>query len=144
MTGNVKMKKSVFLIVGCGFLILSTTAVAGIIDMILYPALQATPRILYYTHNWPSVPLVSPKQSLTISSILPGMTRKELGKIYPIDGGLQSYVNVRYLIPEQSNMKVVVSFAVKRNPHDQNRIQPTDEDKVISVSPAYYEVPFCD
>jgi len=77
-------------------------------------------------------------------AIHPGMTRKEVGQIYQIDGGLQSYVNVRYLIPDQPNMKIMVTFALKRNPHDQNRIQPTDEDKVIWISAPYTEHPFCD
>lgn len=76
--------------------------------------------------------------------IKPGMTRAEIEKRMQKDGGIQSYVTVRYLHPECSYFKLDVEFSVKRNPDDQNRLVPSADDKAVKVSRPYIENPYID
>ena len=77
-------------------------------------------------------------------ALKPGMTRAEVEKRFPIDGGLQGFSPVRYLHPDCPYFKVDVEFAVQRDPKAQNRVAPTQADKVTKVSKPYLETPFFD
>ena len=63
-----------------------------------------------------------------------GITRAEIEKRLRLDCGLQSSENVRYCHPECGHFKIVVKFAVKRNPKDQGRVVPSPDDRATEVS----------
>lgn len=73
-----------------------------------------------------------------------GMTREEVGKLLPWDGGFQGFVAVRFCHPECRFFKVDVEFSVKRNPSDQDRVINSPKDKVVAVSKPYIEYPIMD
>ena len=73
-----------------------------------------------------------------------GMTREEVKKLLPMDGGFQFPVTVRFCHSECSYFKVDVEFSVERNPSDQNRVISSMNDKVVSVSKPYIEAPYYD
>jgi len=79
-----------------------------------------------------------------LQSIKPGMSRAEVEKTLPMDGGLQGYVTVRYVHTECSYFKIDVTFLVKRDADDQGRVVPTPEDTAVSVSKPYIEHPYYD
>jgi hypothetical protein len=79
-----------------------------------------------------------------LKQIKTGMTREAIENRLRLDGGLQSYVTVRYVHPECSYFKVNVHFSVKRNPDDQNRVVPSPDDKALKVSKPYLESPYFD
>jgi hypothetical protein len=76
-------------------------------------------------------------------SIKPGMTRGEIEKKFPMDGGLQGVSLTRFTHPECSYFKVAVEFDFKRNEKDQGRIL-SPEDKATKVSKPYIERPVMD
>lgn len=76
--------------------------------------------------------------------IKPGMMRAEIEKRMTKDGGLQSYVTVRYVHPECSYFKIDVEYSVKRNPAEQGRVVPSADDKAVKVSKPYIENPHGD
>ena len=77
-------------------------------------------------------------------AIKPGMTRAEVERRLPSDGGIQGYVTVRFVHPECPYFKIDVEFAVRRNPEPENRIAPSPDDKVVKVSKPYIEDPYSD
>ena len=85
------------------------------------------------------------RKSMTdLTSIKPDMTRAQVDKLLPMDGGLQDYVTVRYIHPDCPFFKIDVAFNVNRNHEDQGRIVPAPDDKVVTVSKPYIELPFSD
>jgi len=75
-------------------------------------------------------------------SIKPGMTRKDIRKRFPMDGGLQGVSLVRFAHPECPYFKIDVEFSFKRNPDDQNRAVMSPDDKAIKISKPYIEPPY--
>ena len=76
--------------------------------------------------------------------IKPGMTRQEIMRKFPMDGGMQTVSPVRFLHPGCSYFKVDVSFSFERNQKDQNRAILGKDDKVTEVSKPYIEYPITD
>ncbi|MGD0596318.1 MAG: hypothetical protein ABSA64_02205 [Sedimentisphaerales bacterium] len=77
-------------------------------------------------------------------SIKPGMTRGEIEKKFPMDGGAQGVSPVRFTHPECGYFKVAVEFDFKRNEKDQGRAIISPDDKATKVSTPYIERPFTD
>ncbi len=73
-------------------------------------------------------------------SIKPGMTREEIEKRFPMDGGEQGVSPVRFTHPECPHFKIDVEFSFKRNPNDQNRAVVSPEDKATKISKPYLEL----
>ncbi len=76
--------------------------------------------------------------------IKPGMTRGEIEKKFPMDGGLQSVSPVRHTHPECRYFKIDVEFDFKRDKKDQGRAIMSPDDKAIKVSRPYIETPYID
>ncbi|MBL7214470.1 MAG: hypothetical protein ISS71_02195 [Phycisphaerae bacterium] len=76
--------------------------------------------------------------------IKPGVTRAEIMRKFPMDGGLQTISPVRFVHPECSFFKVDVSFTFERDYTDQGRAIMGKNDKVVEVSKPYIENPFYD
>jgi len=103
--------------------------------------------------NWQTIPEGVPYNTIAphlprycrdFNAITPGMTRQDVEKKLPMDGGLQSAPVIRFQHPQCAYLKVRVGFAVRRNQADQGRVIWDDNDKVVWVSPPYLELPFCD
>jgi hypothetical protein len=77
-------------------------------------------------------------------SIKPGMTRGEIQKKFPMDGGVQDFSLIRFAHPECDYFKIDVEFDSKRNANDQNRAINDSNDKVTKVSKPYIETPYMD
>ena len=77
-------------------------------------------------------------------SIKPGMTRGEIEKKFPMDGGLQGVSPGRFTHPECGYFKLDVEFDFKRNEKDQGRAILSPEDKATKVSRPYIERPYMD
>ena len=73
-----------------------------------------------------------------------GMTRSDVDKIFPQDGGIQCVSPVRYIHPECGYFMIDVSFDFKRNPDDQNRAITSPDDLVTNISRPYIEYPAYD
>ena len=73
-----------------------------------------------------------------------GMTRSDVDKIFPHDGGIQRPSPVRYVHPECFYFMVDVSYDVKKNPQDQFRPTPTQNDPVTNISRPYLAHPAYD
>lgn len=77
-------------------------------------------------------------------SVKPGMTRGEIEKKFPMDGGLQVVSPVRFTHPECGYFKVDVEFDFKHNEKDQNRAIISPDDKAMKISRPYIERPIMD
>ena len=77
-------------------------------------------------------------------SIKPGMTRGEIQKKFPMDGGVQGVSPGRFAHPECGYFKVAVEFDFKRNEKDQGRAIFSPEDKATKISKPYIERPVMD
>ena len=77
-------------------------------------------------------------------SIKPGMTRAEIQKVFPMDGGLQAFSPVRFTHPDCPYFKIDISFIFQRDTNDQNRAIFSPDDKAIGISKPYIQTPFCD
>lgn len=73
-----------------------------------------------------------------------GMTREDVAKRFPMDGGLQGVSPVRFTHPECPYFKIDVEFSFQRNPQDQGRAIMSPEDKATKVSKPYIEPPYID
>lgn len=79
----------------------------------------------------------------SISTIKPGMTRKDLLQLFREDGGLSSRVNGRYVYRHCPNIKVDVQFSpVDEGYSERNDLHP--DDKMIKISRPYLEYPIFD
>ena len=81
---------------------------------------------------------------MDFDSIKPGMTREEIAKRFPMDGGLQAVSSVRFTHPSCRYFKMDVEFDFKRDATDQNRAIKRKNDKVTKVSKPYIERPYID
>jgi hypothetical protein len=72
------------------------------------------------------------------------MTRGEIQKKFPMDGGIQGVSLIRFTHPECGYFKIDVGFDFKHNENDQNRAIISPDDKVTKVSKPYIEVPVMD
>jgi len=77
-------------------------------------------------------------------SIKAGMTREQVEKKFPMDGGLQTASPTRFVHPQCRYFKIEVGFEFQRNEADGNRALMGKTDKVIAVSKPYIERPFAD
>jgi hypothetical protein len=75
----------------------------------------------------------------SISTIKPGMTRKDLGRVLAEDGGLSFRSQGRYLYRHCPFIKVDVQFS----PVDEE-INQSPDDKIVKVSRPYLEYAFKD
>ncbi len=73
-----------------------------------------------------------------------GMTREDVQKRFPMDGGLHSVSPVRFTHPECRYFKIDVEFSFKRNSEDMNRAIISPDDKATKVSKPYIERPYID
>lgn len=73
-----------------------------------------------------------------------GMTRGQIEKNFPKDGGLYGASCISFTHPDCPYFKIDVEFDFKRNPNDQNRAIISTDDKVIKVSKPYIEYPHFD
>jgi len=73
-----------------------------------------------------------------------GMTRGEVEKRFPADGGLQTVSPVRFAHPECGYFKINVEFSFERDESDQGRAVASADDPVTKVSKPYIERPFMD
>jgi len=74
----------------------------------------------------------------------PGMSRGEINRLFPRDGGIHRVSQVRFTHPECPYLKVDVEFEFKSDPDDQNRPIRGDEDRATSISKPYVEAPHLD
>ncbi len=72
-------------------------------------------------------------------SIKIGMTRKEIDKVFPLAGGIQSASPGRYIHPTCPYFHIDIEFDFKRDKANQGRAITSDDDQVISVSKPYIE-----
>ena len=77
-------------------------------------------------------------------AIKPRMTREQVEKTFPMDGGLQSAARVRLTHPSCQYFKVDVEFDFQRNPNDQNRAIWGTKDRVTQISKPYIQRPVLD
>jgi hypothetical protein len=77
-------------------------------------------------------------------SIKAGMTREQVEKKFPMDGGLQTASPTRFVHPQCRYFKIEVGFEFQRDEADGNRAVMGKTDKVIAVSKPYLERPFAD
>jgi len=77
-------------------------------------------------------------------SITNGMTRAEVEKKLPMDGGLHGVSPVRFIDPGCPHFKINVEFDFQHDARDKNRAIARQDDKVINVSKPYLEEPFTD
>ena len=77
-------------------------------------------------------------------TIHPGMTRQEIKKKFPMDGGLQSFSAVRFVHPDCPYFKIDVEFELKKDIKNRNRAIHTQEDMAIKISKPYIERPIID
>lgn len=72
-------------------------------------------------------------------SIKAGMTREQVEKKFPMDGGLQTASPTRFVHPQCRYFKIEVGFEFQRDETDGNRAVMGKTDKVIAVSKPYLE-----
>jgi hypothetical protein len=98
-------------------------------------------------------PQAKPNQERTVwvekclrdfEGIKPDMTRGEIEKKFPMDGGSQGVSPVRFTHPECGYFKVDIEFDFKRNEKDQNRAIISPDDKATKISRPYIERPVMD
>jgi len=77
-------------------------------------------------------------------SIKPGMTRGDIEKRFPMDGGVHSASLMRFTHPECGYFKADIEFDFKRDEKDQGRAILSPEDKATKVSRPYIERPYGD
>jgi hypothetical protein len=73
----------------------------------------------------------------TFAVIKPGMTRIEVEKLFPKDGGLNGLSHVRFQHPGANYVKVDVRFNCRRDQDGRATISP--DDKVRSISLPYLQ-----
>jgi hypothetical protein len=77
-----------------------------------------------------------------IETIKPGQTRRDLLKLFSMDGGLTSRSVTRYLYLRCEAIKVDVTFEKVGDPTEKFPFNP--DDKIITISKPYLEWPFLD
>ena len=77
-------------------------------------------------------------------TLKPGMSRSEISRLFPLDGGIHRISVVRFTHPDCPYFKVDVEFEFDRNPDDQNRPTRGDNDRSTKISKPYLEAPFLD
>ena len=80
----------------------------------------------------------------SFEAVKPGLTRSQIEKIFPMDGGTQGVSPVRFVHPDCSYLKIDVDFDFKRDAKDQNRAIWGKDDKATKVSKPYIERPRID
>lgn len=78
------------------------------------------------------------------ATINAGMTRGEIEKKFPMDGGLQVFSPVRFTHPACPYFKIDVEFEVKSDGAEPGRPVWGKDNKVTKVSKPYIERPFMD
>jgi hypothetical protein len=81
---------------------------------------------------------------MDFQSIKVGMTRGEVEKRFPEDGGERGVSPVRFTHPECGYFKIDVEFDFKRDAKEQGRAIESPEDKVTKISKPYIEAPTID
>jgi hypothetical protein len=82
----------------------------------------------------------------SISSFKPGMTRKDLAKIFQADGGLSTRTRGRYVYRHCPYIKVDVDFSPAEDPGDagQEEFYESPDDKIVKISRPYLDNPVAD
>ena len=75
----------------------------------------------------------------SILTIKPGMTRKDLSRVFTTEGGLSTRSERRYVYKHCQNIKVDVQFS----PVDQDANE-SPEDKIVTISKPYLEYSISD
>lgn len=77
-------------------------------------------------------------------SLKPGISRSEISRIFPLDGGIQGISPVRFAHPDCPYFKFEVEFEFKTDSDDQNRAIRGDDDRATIISKPYIEAPHLD
>lgn len=75
----------------------------------------------------------------SISTIKPGMTRKDLARVFTTEGGLSTRSEQRYVYKHCQNIKADIQFS----PVDQSTDESPD-DKIVKISRPYLEYSIAD
>ena len=77
-----------------------------------------------------------------IQDVKPGMTRKDLLKVFTTEGGLSNRSRRTYVLKQCPYIKVDVEFAAATNEQDRLAVMP--EDKIATISRAYLDFSIMD
>ena len=73
-----------------------------------------------------------------------GMTRTEIEAIFPQDGGLHGFQNVRYRNPNCAYFKIDIAYTPAMTTNNDGRHPPSPNDRVANISKPYLEHPYND
>jgi len=82
----------------------------------------------------------------SVSTVKPGMTRKDLSRVFEEDGGLSTRTQKRYVYKRCPYIKVDIEFSPAEESGDSSRegYYESPNDKIIKISRPYLDYPVYD